>query len=266
MRTERQSAKKARFKSRNISSRQQYSTTRNPGSKGKGDVNWMLKFEELKAYEATHGHIKVPRKHDKTLQQWMWRQRYHWRKNELPEEKRNLLDSLGFFNQGDLTTPNRARNKETAPDYAKWILQLKDYRAKHGDFHVVPVRDKSLYNWVWRQKRLIKQNELPQKRRDLLASIGFFEQNESVATAPSHQRILIDLTSSRRNAKVTLQQPSPRTSLIDRTLFLEKAVGIAPDPNDNLCSKVTFMEVEVFGNVKKGTIVERIHALEKELK
>ena len=55
-------------------------------------------------------------------------------------------------------------------------------------------------------------------------------------------------------------------SSIDQTIFLEKAVGIAPDPNDNLCSKVTFMEVEVFGNVQKGTFVERIYVLEKELK
>ena len=59
------------------------------------------------------------------------------------------------------------------------------------------------------------------------------------------------------------QQPSPRTSLIDRSLFLENTVRIAPDPNDNLCSKVTLMEVEVFGNVQKGTFVEWIHVLEK---
>ena len=36
----------------------------------------------------------------------------HWRKNVLPEEKPTLLDSLGFFNQGDLTIPNCARKKE----------------------------------------------------------------------------------------------------------------------------------------------------------
>ena len=50
---------------------------------------------------------------------------------------------------------------KAAPDYAKWIAQLKDYRFKHGDFFVVPIRDKSLHNWVWIHKHLIKYIEQP---------------------------------------------------------------------------------------------------------
>ena len=39
-------------------------------------------------------------------------QKINWEKIELPDEKSILLYSLGFVNQCDLTTPNRARKKE----------------------------------------------------------------------------------------------------------------------------------------------------------
>lgn len=221
------------------------------------DEKWRLKLAELKEHRAKHNSFTVQRKHNASLEHWIWKQRNTWRKNELSEERRNLLESIGFFDEFKMLTGD-----------AKWMQQfkqLKDYQVNHGHCIVNRKHTLSLNKWVWWQNKFSKENEIPQHRRDLLKSIGFFDQNESAVAAQSPRGSFIDLTISNKDEKIPVQKACRRMSLIDRTLFLEDAVGLTPKSNRNLCSRVTLLEKELFVNVKKGTITERINSLEKEV-
>ena len=163
---------------------------------------------------------------------------------------------------------------QTESNDAQWMSrfqQLKDYRAKHGHFEVTYKQDMPFRQWIYRQKIFFKKNELPQKRRDLLNSIGLFDQNEPVAKAKSNNESLFDLTlsdedeESDRGEEAVLQQPCRRISLVDRTLILEDAVGVTTKSNDILCNRVKLLEMELFGKAKVGRIAERINALENEV-
>lgn len=261
------------------------------GDVDENNTKWMSRFEELKIHRVKNGHFKVNRKLNSRLEQWIWYQKR--RKNILLPERRNLLDSIGFFDEvGSVATSTdtevKGKRKSTevssvatsnnskkttcrkgkfASDDARWmsrLQQLKDYRVNHGTFEVDRKDDKTLHNWIWRQKKYLNTNEISKKRRDLLESIECFSQNEPEAAAQSSQT-LFDLTISDQDEKTSKQKPRQRTSLIGRTLFLEDAVGLTPKPNHNLCNRVTLLEKELFAEVKTGTITERIHSLEKEV-
>ena len=152
---------------------------------------------------------------------------------------------------------------ESTPDDARWMPKfekLREHKTRNGNFNFSNAHDNALRSWAWKQKRLMEEKKLPKKRRNQLSSIGF-PSGESIAT-PS-QKTLMDATSLNQNRTVTAQ--SHRSSLIDRTRALEASVGLTVNRTDKLFNKVALLETELFGKTKKGTIADRISALEKEM-
>lgn len=136
---------------------------------------------------------------------WIWRQRLRYQENDLPEDRKGVLDDIGFpweappkktvdsddensslgeindsssedgSERAEKTTPNRRRR---GCDDEKWLSTLNDlqkYRKKYKTINVsYKLEDQRfLYYWTWRQKKLYRQNKLPEDRVKLLLSIGF---------------------------------------------------------------------------------------------
>merc|ERR1712194_828124 len=140
--------------------------------------------------------------------------------------------------------------------------QAKKHKAKKGNFELQKKTNNSLYYWMWKQKRLSQENRLLEERRNMLDGVGFFNEGVSVATNPPPRHLtLIDLTGSKQ--KKSMVTKLCHESLIDRVRILEETVGRKLS-DDKLCNKIKLLEMELFGNVKSGSIKERVESLEKE--
>ena len=126
--------------------------------------------------------------------------------------------------------------------------EIKKFHAENGHFNIPQSKYTALYHWRRNQKHAKDKNKLLKYRNDLLESIGFFRDDsveQTLAQAP-----IIDITSDK--------------TLMDRIRELEEGVGVSLE-NKSLCEKVSRLEIEIFGDVGKETLIERVCSLEKQL-
>ena len=57
---------------------------------------WDERFEQLRAYRLARGHARVKARENAELARWVGDQRYWYARGELPPERREKLESLGF--------------------------------------------------------------------------------------------------------------------------------------------------------------------------
>lgn len=116
---------------------------------------WMERLEELKEFQAEFGHCLVPHSYlhhgSPALAQWVKRQRFQWKqrvqhkRTTITDERKELLDSLGF-----IWDSHRVAWEEK-------FTSLVTFKQEHG--HVgVPSKyeDKNLAIWVKCQRRQYK--------------------------------------------------------------------------------------------------------------
>ena len=113
---------------------------------GKGQRSWNKNYLKLKAFYEEHGHTAVSKAQDKSLWDWIRRQREAFRKPEtgsLPEDRVLKLLELDFsFNAHDKVWKEK-------------FEELKAYKAQYGDT-LVPVNwpsNPELGNWVDMQRQ-----------------------------------------------------------------------------------------------------------------
>ncbi len=111
------------------------------------DINWDMRFNEIKLFKERFGHTNVPQywKENKSLGGWVIHQRAY-REYLSPDRKEKLL-SLGFI--------------WNLPDY-RWEVkykELKKYKKKHGTCDVPKGKSKDiqLAEWVGKQRRDYKK-------------------------------------------------------------------------------------------------------------
>lgn len=126
-------------------------------------VTWLNKLEELYEYKKVNGNCNVRYdKDDVTLVNWVKTQRSEYKQFSMSEERINLLNSIGF------------NWNETKSDI--WFIQfeeLQQYKSKHGDCNVKSDENKSLMEWVKRQRHAYKHTKMSEERIKMLNSIGF---------------------------------------------------------------------------------------------
>ena len=120
---------------------------------------WQENYQQLKQYALDNGNTKIPIGH-LNLGTWVNRQRRQQKKNELSEERIQLLNDIGFIWD--------AIEQEWQENYQ----QLKQYALDNGNTKV-PGRHLNLGKWVNRQRQKQKKNELSEERIQLLNDIGF---------------------------------------------------------------------------------------------
>jgi hypothetical protein len=124
-------------------------------------VLWEERFDELEAYHAVHGHVRVSEREDQKLAQWVREQRMQHRRGELRPERREKLESLGFDFSSQLVP------------WEERFDELEAYHAEHGHTRVTEREDRKLAKWVSHQRYAHKSGELRPERREKLESLGF---------------------------------------------------------------------------------------------
>lgn len=170
-------------------------------------IMWLEKFQELYEYKKQYKHCNVPAKYEnQSLYKWVQMQRY--RISKLSEERKQMLNAIGF----NWTAPKAAPKEEIATTttskcrsaalqaarMAKWddkFEMLKQYKLKHGHCNV-PTKKYSvktshspstyqLGNWVRYQRTqyslMLKglANNLTKEKIQKLESIGFNQKSQT---------------------------------------------------------------------------------------
>lgn len=62
------------------------------------EARWMLRYQELAEFVGVNGYGQIPtqKSNNKVLKDWCYEQRKQYRRNTLPDKRKELLDKLGF--------------------------------------------------------------------------------------------------------------------------------------------------------------------------
>lgn len=133
---------------------------------------WHERYQELKEYKSRFGNCKVPSswKENPSLAKWVTRQREN--EETMAEERKGLLNDIGFLWRGDL-------RKKKDENWLQYYEQLKAfYLEKKGPCKVPETKEeyRSLSLWESRQRK--NKKKLSVSRRRLLDEIGFLWQED----------------------------------------------------------------------------------------
>jgi len=133
------------------------------------DIKWEKMYQQLVAYKKVHGDCKIPQK-DPKFGKWAKHQRTLYRNNTIQEERKFLLNSIGF--------PWGALPRTSIRNRAPWedmFQRLIAYKTLHRDCKVPQQynEDLQLGAWVNNQRSAYKRNDISEERKRLLNSIGF---------------------------------------------------------------------------------------------
>ncbi|ABM69340.1 DEAD/DEAH box helicase [Prochlorococcus marinus] len=129
---------------------------------------WNEKITLLKKFKEKHGHTKVPQKEPIF---GLWVSTLRRRKNDLPSERIQELDDIGFI--WDILSY----------EWNEKITLLKKFKEKHGHTKV-PVQTPIIGRWIIDMRQ--RKNDLPSERIQELDDIGFiwdilsYEWNEKI--------------------------------------------------------------------------------------
>jgi hypothetical protein len=132
----------------------------------KKDKLWHQQYEQLLAFKEKNGHSIVPHRYeqDKSLGKWVNSQRQIHAKHAMKQDRRDLLDELGFVWRV---------HDEWNEQYDKLI----EFERKNGHCMVPRMKNKrgdaSLATWVATQRINHKNNKIRLVRKTLLDQIGF---------------------------------------------------------------------------------------------
>jgi len=133
----------------------------------KRNANWMEMYQRLVAYKKEHKDTNVPQHfiEDPKLGVWVNNQRTAYRKKNMTDERKRLLNYIGF-------------GTNTAFHIASWeesYQRLVAYEKEHKDTRVPFKYEKDLKLGIWvnSQRKANKNKKLTEERKRLLQLIGF---------------------------------------------------------------------------------------------
>jgi hypothetical protein len=137
------------------------------------DKKWNMKYEQLVEYKRTNGNCMVPRRYDqnKSLGQWVMKQRVGHNNNKLGIDRKMLLDEIGFAWKPDRALTYKKDDKPWHQQYEKVV----EFKRSHGHC-MVPRRyqqDESLWIWVHTQRKFHNHNKMRLARKVLLDELDF---------------------------------------------------------------------------------------------
>ncbi len=161
--------------------------------KEKDDDAWDESLQRLMNYGALHGgDYNVPQKYNDDLElgTWVANQRKLFHRGKMREDRKEILNNLGFIWKinGDTTTTQRReetdiQNSTYQKQWNAMFQRLKEYKLVNGNCNVPYnfIQDKTLGMWVSTQRRVYRkktymygdEKEMCQHRKELLESIGF---------------------------------------------------------------------------------------------
>ena len=108
------------------------------------DKKWMKKYSLLQKFKKKYGHCNVKQSSNefKGLGRWVNDQRLNFNKDNMPENRKKLLDEIGFIWDAKYLYLEEAWNTKFG--------ELKKFHEENGHFNVTQNGDRSLYYWLYR--------------------------------------------------------------------------------------------------------------------
>jgi hypothetical protein len=135
------------------------------------DKQWNMQYEKLVEFKRTKGHCMVKQgyEQDKSLGLWVHAQRSYHKHNKLRQDRKRSLDEIGFA--WKVEDARNIDDKLWNQQYEKLVA----FQRKSGHCKVPSKyeQDKSLGNWVERQRRNNRNNKLRPDRKELLDKLNF---------------------------------------------------------------------------------------------
>lgn len=125
------------------------------------DFEWKMRFNELVAYKSSYENVNVPSDWPSGLGKWISQQRVGNKNGFLSNERKVLLDEIGFIWDSFEEKWEAAFN------------ELLRYKAEHGNVSVPQDWPTNLGRWVGTQRKLVKEGKLSPEREKRLNNIGF---------------------------------------------------------------------------------------------
>ena len=137
------------------------------------DKHWNERLEQLQAYNDEHGDCNVPQNYAQNPQLGMWVINQRRRKGKLSDQRRELLEEIGFQWTVGYSRPNNGNRKDG--QWNERFEQLQAYNAVHGDCNVPRnyARNPQLGAWVSKQRHRLKNGKLSDQRKRRLEEIRF---------------------------------------------------------------------------------------------
>ena len=137
------------------------------------DKKWLKKYKRLVEFHSEHGHCLVVSKakgpHDE-LAEWVGKQRQAYRNGKLMEERKFLLDGLGFVFKFDKADPSASL---TQNHWEEMFQHLVAFKEKYGHVEVNRKFTKwGLGNWVSVQRAEGRKGKLDPRRAVRLQALG----------------------------------------------------------------------------------------------
>ncbi|GKY98904.1 hypothetical protein MPSEU_000846200 [Mayamaea pseudoterrestris] len=128
---------------------------------------WMIKYLRLVDFQKQFGHTRVPQRYkiDRSLGEWVQRQRYLQSTGGLPKGRKDLLDKLGFT-WNAITDQLKCRKDKWMEHYQEFCLYVEK-----GDLDAPP--NEELRRWVCEQRRAYLRNALKGQQKELLDKVEF---------------------------------------------------------------------------------------------
>jgi hypothetical protein len=130
------------------------------------DLKWERRYEMLLAFRQEHLHCDVPLNYekDKSLGNWVHRQRKTHRTVGLAKDRKELLDRVGFSFERTVEDINEAL-------WGDQYEALKRFQQRNG--HLRLPNNSRLGNWAYRQRARLVSGKLGREQKVLLDEIGF---------------------------------------------------------------------------------------------
>lgn len=123
------------------------------------------KIKELKEYKLKYGDVNVPRRYSENqkLSNWVHRMRTLYDEGSIPSERITILEELGFIWNVELHRWNLRFG-----ELSDYYLETKDYMHRG-----IISKNKSLKDWIARQRQAYRRGRLSEYKIEKLKSIGF---------------------------------------------------------------------------------------------
>jgi len=134
---------------------------------GTSTATWKEMYERLLAYKKEHNDTRVPHgyKQDPPLGRWVTKQRHTYKREKMTEERKHLLNSIGFVLGAIISTAA----------WEEMFQRLLAYKKEHKDTKVPKgyKEDPQLGTWVDNQRTASRRNKMTEEHKFLLNEIDF---------------------------------------------------------------------------------------------
>ena len=170
-----------------VKSKMTSSKKKSSGSIGVYHRRWSMKFHELSVYRRERGHCRVPQHYpvNPKLGTWVHNQRQKYKLGVLTEERKNMLDRLGF--KWEVSRGGERADYPFDGRFKNWEImfsEMASFRETHGHCNIPnkgeyrsdysQLRKWSSLQRYWYKKFIAGyQSKLPRERVEMLDSIGF---------------------------------------------------------------------------------------------